>query len=193
MRRVFAIGLIVLLLLAAAPAAFGQEPLSDPAVGLELVADGFAAPLALMPSGDGSGRLFIMDQVGQIWILSPEGNLLEQPFLDVSDRMVELSDNYDERGLLGLAFHPNYAENGRFYVYYSAPLRDSAPADWDHTSHVSEFVVSETDANLVSGAKYTPDLVQNDGIRYDMEGANQTISYRSRAYVSRKVRTCQSL
>ena len=147
-QRVFAIGLIVLLLLAAAPAAFGQEPMSDPAVGLELVADGFAAPLALMPSGDGSGRLFIMDQVGQIWILSPEGNLLEQPFLDVSDRMVELSDNYDERGLLGLAFHPNYAENGRFYVYYSAPLRDSAPADWDHTSHVSEFVVSETDANL---------------------------------------------
>ena len=112
------------------------------------VAEGLAAPLALMPSGDGSDRLFILDQVGQIWTLTPVGDLLAEPFLDVSDRMVNLQTGYDERGLLGLAFHPNFAENGRFYVYYSAPLRDGAPADWNHTSHVSEFTVSGDDPNV---------------------------------------------
>ncbi len=119
----------------------------EPVIGLELIADGFTAPLALMPSGDGSGRLFVLDQVGQIWILTEDGELLDQPFLDVSNLMVGLSPSYDERGLLGLAFHPNYAENGRFFVYYSAPLRGDAPEGWDHTSHVSEFRVSEEDPN----------------------------------------------
>ncbi|HSJ54794.1 MAG TPA: PQQ-dependent sugar dehydrogenase, partial [Anaerolineae bacterium] len=68
--------------------------------------------------------------------------------LDLSDRMVELNPGYDERGLLGLAFHPDYANNGRFFVYYSAPLREGAPADWNHTSHVSEFAVSQDNPDL---------------------------------------------
>lgn len=117
-------------------------------VGLELVVDGLAAPLALKPAGDDSERLFVLDQTGQIWILTPEGQLMDEPFLDVSDRMVELSAGYDERGLLGLAFHPDFVENGRFYVYYSAPLREGAPSDWNHTSHLSEFVVSEEDPDV---------------------------------------------
>lgn len=111
-------------------------------VGLELVAEGFTSPLALMPAPDDSGRLFIIDQVGIISILSSDGELLAAPFLDISDRMVTLATDYDERGLLGLAFHPDYAENGRFFVYYSAPLRAEASPDWNHTSHISEFTVS---------------------------------------------------
>lgn len=117
-------------------------PALEPVIGLELVTEGFAAPLALMPSGDETGRLFILDQIGQIWILTPEGQLMDAPFLDIGDRMVRLSDGYDERGLLGLAFHPGFAENGRLYVYYSAPLRAEGPSGWNNTSHISEFVVS---------------------------------------------------
>ena len=68
--------------------------------------------------------------------------LLPDPFLDLSDRLVDLDRNYDERGLLGLAFHPDFTSNGRLFVYYSAPLRDAAAASGqDHTNRLSEFHV----------------------------------------------------
>lgn len=114
---------------------------------LELVAEGLTAPVLLAEPPDGSGRLFIGDQTGQVYIVGPDGTRLEQPFLDISDRMVDLNESYDERGLLGLAFHPDYASNGRFFVYYSAPLREEAPDEFNHTSHVSEFMVSAEDSN----------------------------------------------
>jgi glucose/arabinose dehydrogenase len=113
-------------------------------ISLQLIAEGFTAPVGLIPSFDGSGDLFIMDQAGTIRVLASGEELVEQPFLDLRDRMVSLSAGFDERGLLGLAFHPDYAENGRFFVYYSAPLRNEAPpSGWNHTSHISEFRVSE--------------------------------------------------
>ena len=115
----------------------GPEP-----VALEPVAEGFTSPVAMAVPPDGSGRLFIADQIGLVHIVTPEGEVLDTPFLDVQDRLVPLNDGYDERGLLGLSFHPDYATNGRFYVYYSAPLRDEAPDDFNHTSHVAEFIVS---------------------------------------------------
>jgi glucose/arabinose dehydrogenase len=125
-----------------------SPPVFEPLIALAPVAQGLAAPLALMSSGDGSSRLFVVDQTGQIYVLASDRDLLDEPFLDVSDRMVGLSTRYDERGLLGLAFHPHFGENGRFYVYYSAPLRGGAPSGWDHTSHLSEFAVSEDDPNM---------------------------------------------
>jgi glucose/arabinose dehydrogenase len=120
----------------------GDEP---PAVGLQLAAEGLTSPVDLVPVPDGSGRLFVVDQVGLIRILRPDGTLASRPFLDLRDRIVQLSASYDERGLLGLAFHPDYAHNGRFFVYYSAPLRPGAPAGFNTTSTVSEFHVSGTD------------------------------------------------
>jgi glucose/arabinose dehydrogenase len=129
-----------------------ETPDPPPAVGLALVADGFVSPIALVSPQDGTGRLFVVDQVGQIRILTADGQLLPEPFLDVRDRMVELSTSYDERGLLGLAFHPNFQENGRFFVYYSAPLRAEAPEGWNHTSHLSEFAVSAQNPNRADPA-----------------------------------------
>lgn len=113
-----------------------------PAVNLELMADGFTAPLALVSPNDGSGRLFIADQTGLIYILGNDGQLQSTPFLDLGERMVQLGSRYDERGLLGLDFHPDFAQNGRFFVYYSAPARAEAPPRWDHTAHLSEFRVA---------------------------------------------------
>ncbi len=124
-----------------------EESAGPAEVDLELVAEGLAAPLVFTPIPDDSGRYLIVDQIGVIYVLDADGQLLDTPFLDVRDRMVSLDQGYDERGLLGLALHPDYAENGRFFVYYSAPLRDGAPAGWNHTSHISEFQVSADDAN----------------------------------------------
>ena len=133
------------------------EPTPEPtlqmdAVGLALVAEGFVAPVALVPAPDDSGRLFVVDQIGLVRVVTADTTLLPEPFLDVRDRMITLRAGYDERGLLGLAFHPDYAENGRLFVYYSAPLRTQAPAGWDHTGHLSEFSVFGDDPNRANPA-----------------------------------------
>jgi glucose/arabinose dehydrogenase len=122
-------------------------PPSDLAIALEPVAEGLVAPVCAVSAGDGSGRLFVADQVGQIRIVGP-GGLVDRPFLDLADRVVVVNRGYDERGLLGLAFHPRYRENGRFFVRYSAP-RPGSPGEpcfgtgrGCHDEVLSEFRVS---------------------------------------------------
>ena len=119
-----------------------QEENESYSVGVELVVEGLSAPVALAYPNDGSGRLFIVDQAGMIRVISADGQLLPDPFLDLSGLIIPLRPEYDERGVLGMAFHPDYANNGRFFVYYTTPLRPEAPADWDHTNVVAEFNVS---------------------------------------------------
>jgi glucose/arabinose dehydrogenase len=86
----------------------------DPnAYAWQLIASGLDRPVDLQV--DGSGRLFIVEKQGHIHII--QGNrLVETPFLDIQDRV---NDTSNEMGLLGLAFHPNYAQNGFFYVNYT--------------------------------------------------------------------------
>ena len=79
-----------------------------------LVATGLSHPLYLTHAGDGSGRLFLVEQEGRIRIVE-YGTLLKEPFLDIADRVL----SGGERGLLGLAFHPDYRHNGRFFVSYT--------------------------------------------------------------------------
>lgn len=79
------------------------------------VASGFARPLFLADPNDGTNRLFVVDQDGQIWVMQ-DGAILQTPFLNIASLVAR---DANERGLLGLAFHPNYAENGLFYVNYS--------------------------------------------------------------------------
>lgn len=151
------VAVAVLLLTATAALA---SPRSQPSVkadnsdriGLKLVADNLTSPIALVPAPDLSGRRFIIDQIGVIRILTSEGQLLDKPFLDLRDRIVPLNPQYDERGLLGLAFHPGFGSNGRLFVYYSVPLRSKAPKDWDHTNRLSEFKISADDPNQVDSA-----------------------------------------
>ncbi|HWJ29195.1 MAG TPA: PQQ-dependent sugar dehydrogenase, partial [Flavisolibacter sp.] len=119
---------------------------------LKLVSDNFVSPVALVDAPDHSKRLFVVDQTGKIWIIDKHGKKMSQPFLDISSRMVTLQTFYDERGLLGLAFHPNYKSNGKFYVFYTAPPppggpdvqtgNTGLPMTWNNTIRVSEFKVS---------------------------------------------------
>jgi len=111
------------------------------------------APVDIAHAGDGSGRLFIADQLGTIRILdTATGTLLATPFLDLSSKLVTISPTYDERGLLGLAFHPSYETNGKFYVYYSAPspnvTESNDPNPVNHMSVVAEYTVSVGDSNV---------------------------------------------
>ncbi len=122
---------------AAGSSSAAQSPVN---ISTEVIAEGLVSPVQLT-APDGDDRRFVVDRVGKIYVLNANNKRLETPFLDLSDKIVELQEDFDERGLLGLAFHPNYAENGHFYVYYSAPLRKSAPQNWNSTSHVSEFTV----------------------------------------------------
>ncbi len=111
-------------------------------LGLKPVADGLTSPVKLVPVPDGSGRLFVVDQIGLIRVIDGNGSLRDQPFLDLRDRMATLSATYDERGLLGLAFHPNYESNGKFYVFYSAPPSGLTPPTFNCENRVSQFFVS---------------------------------------------------
>ena len=117
---------------------------SGPTDGLTLkvVAEGFTSPLVLTPLDDDSGRLLIVDQIGSIHVLNKDGTLADTLFLDLRSRLTKLNEGFDERGVLGLALHPDFKSNRKFYVYYSAPRQASAKEDWDHTSHVSEFKVT---------------------------------------------------
>ncbi|HEX2619654.1 MAG TPA: hypothetical protein VHL11_05895, partial [Phototrophicaceae bacterium] len=128
--------------LAANTAAQDESEEDEYTVGVQLVAEGLAAPVQLVPAPDDSGRLFVVDQAGWIRIIGADGTLMPDPFLDLTGQITPLMPDYDERGVLGLAFHPDYATNGRFFVYYTIPLRDGAPDGWDHTNVVSEFNVS---------------------------------------------------
>jgi len=148
--RPLSVLVLVLALALGAPVLSQAKPTAPVggAVGLTLVASGLTAPVTLVEPPDGSGRLFVVDQVGVIWIVQPDGTRSDTPFLDLRDRSIQVSPGYDERGALGLAFHPDYATNGRFFVYYSRPLRSTAPADWDHTNVLSEFHVSANNPDL---------------------------------------------
>ncbi|MBU1865965.1 MAG: PQQ-dependent sugar dehydrogenase, partial [Actinobacteria bacterium] len=96
-------------------------------LALETVARGFTFPVyATSPPGD--GRVFVVERAGLIRIVDPGGSVLPNPFLDISDRIDSASGI--ELGLLGLAFHPQYAANGRFFVYYSDLNADSVVAEF---------------------------------------------------------------
>jgi glucose/arabinose dehydrogenase len=104
-------------ILAAGLMCFCGVALAAPTITLREVASGFSAPLEAVPANDGSGRLFVVQQGGLIRILEPGSSTPGATFADLSASI----SSGGERGLLGLAFHPNYAANGAFYVYYTNP------------------------------------------------------------------------
>lgn len=86
----------------------------------QVVASGFSIPVQVTNAGDGSGRLFVVEQSGRIKIIK-NGTVLPTPFLDVSSISLSPADGSgnNERGLLSVAFHPQYESNGFFYINYT--------------------------------------------------------------------------
>ena len=101
------------------PNAYAWQPLN---------LSGLQRPVDLQ--ADGSGRYFVIEKVGRIRIIEND-QLLETPFLDITDRV---GSGGNEQGLLGLAFHPNYLENGRFFVNYTDTGGDTVIARFQVTS-----------------------------------------------------------
>ena len=99
--------LILFVILFATTNSFAEIPKGDITIRLETVASGLTAPVAVTHAGDKSKRLFIVDQAGQIRVVE-DGELLPTPFLDLTGKLPVLNPFFDERGLLGLAFHPKY-------------------------------------------------------------------------------------
>ena len=122
---------------AGAAAQPGGDLPGDLSVQLVQVAEGLRDPVNVAAPDDGSGRLFVVERPGYLRIVDQDGTLLEEPFLDIAN---EVKIDFLEQGLLGLAFHPDYANNGRFYVFYS-----DYRTQGDH--FVVEYTVSADDPN----------------------------------------------
>lgn len=84
-------------------------------LGVQPLVKGFDKPLFVTPAGDGSGRLYVVEQTGKIRIIA-NGQIIDEPFLDVTN-LITTAGN--EQGLLGMAFDPNFSKTGRFYINYS--------------------------------------------------------------------------
>ena len=105
---------------------------------MEPFVDGLDSPLAAVNAGDGSGRIFVVEQGGLIRLVR-DGKLLPEPFLDVS---AEISSG-GERGLLGLAFHPDFPQDPRFFVDYT---------DTNGDMHVASFTVDASNADRANAS-----------------------------------------
>jgi glucose/arabinose dehydrogenase/plastocyanin len=121
-----------------APATPGGTLPGDPSIQLVQVATELADPVNVTHAGDGSGRTFVVERIGRVRIVDQDQNLVETPFLDIQN---SVKTDFLEQGLLGLAFHPNYRDNGLFYVYYSDYATNG-------NLHIVQYNVSADDPNV---------------------------------------------
>jgi glucose/arabinose dehydrogenase len=108
--------------------------IAQPQLDLIPFASGLNQPVVITHAND--YRVFVVQQNGIIRILGQDGSVFSSPFLDITDRV---NDSGSERGLLGLAFHPDYADNGLFYVNYTGQGGDT---------YVSSFSVSDSSPDI---------------------------------------------
>ncbi|HEX5709518.1 MAG TPA: PQQ-dependent sugar dehydrogenase [Pyrinomonadaceae bacterium] len=133
MKRCLLVLFAALVSASAATKAFGQSPIQ-----LEPVLSGLSAPVYVTNAHDGSNRLFVVEQTGRILVLQP-GATTPTVFLDISARIA----TGGERGLLGLAFHPQYTSNRRFFVNYTRAA-DGATVVAEYRTSVSNPNVADT-------------------------------------------------
>ncbi len=117
-----------------------------PALNFALTVGGLNQPVFITNAGDGSNRLFIVQQLGQIRIFK-SGILLSAPFLNISGLVSNFTGVNGEQGLLGLAFDPNYANNGFFYITYTT---NNNNATFPYTTTLARYHVSSGNADLAN-------------------------------------------
>ncbi|MBA2744014.1 MAG: PQQ-dependent sugar dehydrogenase, partial [Chthoniobacterales bacterium] len=131
-------------------------------IEVKAIVSGLTAPVDLVAPNDGSGRLLVIGQTGIVTLIQ-NGNAAGTPFLDVSNRLVTLSPDYDERGLLGFAFHPGFSNPAspgfrKLYTYTSEPVAGQADftvpngSAFNHQSVVAEWEVDANNPNVVNVA-----------------------------------------
>lgn len=109
-----------------------------PSIKIMELAKDLNSPVGMIDVSDEKKRFLVIEQSGLIKVIE-DGKLLPQVFLNIKDKMVSLNSFYDERGLLGICAHPNYQQNGLFYLYYSAT---STKAGSNHKSVLAEYKTS---------------------------------------------------
>ena len=140
---------------ATAPAATYTTPRVFPTLS-------FTQPVAIVTPPGETRRIFVVEKPGRIWVIpditasAPTRTL----FLDLTSRVTVSTDNNDERGLLALAFHPNYASNGQFYVWYT--LSTTTAAGGGLHDRLARFRVSASDPNVADAGSEQPLITQRD-------------------------------
>ncbi|MBK8026137.1 MAG: PQQ-dependent sugar dehydrogenase [Chloroflexi bacterium] len=170
---------IAALLLASSAAAQDSPAVPEVPVGTNYtwteIVSGFDNPLYVTHAGDGSGRLFVVEQTGYILVVQDDDYLFD-PFLDVSMLLSEdvFQGGYTERGLLGLAFAPDYANSGVFYVSHTDELGNNV---------IARYRVSADDPN-VADASSREIIYQAQQLFYDHNGGHISFGPDGYLYIS---------
>ena len=167
--------LLTLFVLILAPIANAQIPddvTLDPVPGIS----GLSGALSLKNAGDGSNRLFIVQQNGIVRVVAADGTLLPSPFVNISSLV---TTNASERGLLDIAFHPEFAVNGLFYLHYSdstncnlpnqpAPCGDTVVAEFSVTGNPN--VANNTPDRIILTARQDFTNHNGGGMNFGPDG-----------------------
>jgi glucose/arabinose dehydrogenase len=164
------------------------------ALKLELIADGLNAPVEAKVAPGESKRFYVVSQGGQVTAVDRRSGTKTQ-FLDVGARLVPVGilgpGSFDERGLLGLAFHPRYKKNGKFYLYTSEPIGPpptipttmppGIPAN--HQNVVSEWRANSP-GNPAAGATFVRELMRVDWPQFNHNAGDLEFGPDGKLYIA---------
>ncbi|TCD11267.1 glucose dehydrogenase [Pedobacter frigidisoli] len=130
--------LILPMLVAAQKKAINKKEVTPAiSVGVQVMASNIQAPTAIVFPDN--GQAWITEQSGRIRVVQ-QGKLLDEPLIDLKDKLVKLNNGYEERGLLGIALHPAFKKNKKVYLYYDIPSVKKS----NHTGVLAEYKLAES-------------------------------------------------
>ncbi len=169
-------------------------PLSGVSLRLRLIADGLNAPLEAKMAPGEPGRFYVVSQGGQVTAVDRR-TAAKTPFVDAGNRLVPVGilgpGSFDERGLLGLAFHPRYRTNGKFYLYTSEPVAGAptfpttlpAGATADHQNVVSEWRANSP-GDPAAGATFVKELMRIDWPQFNHNAGDLEFGPDGKLYIA---------